>query len=102
MSALIDENIVSYWLDKYTLLKGIHRHNCNEISFDWYNCLVFMETGCEIKIIETQSDVIWENIIYWKSEKYNEEKLGWLFDIVLQWIKWSKPVSWSTHLTKIN
>ena len=49
-----------------------------------------MKTRCEIKMIETQSDVMRENIFYWKSEQYNEEKLGWLFDIVQQWIKWSK------------
>ena len=32
--------------------------------FDWYNCLVFMKSGCEIKIIETQSDVIWESNLF--------------------------------------
>ena len=102
ISASIDKNVVSYWLDVYPLSKVIHKHNCNEISFYWYNCLVFIKNGCEIKMIETQSDVMRENIFYWKSEQYNEEKLGWLFDILLQWIKWSKPISWNTHLTKIN
>ena len=29
-------------------------------SGERYNCLIFMETGCEIKVIETQSDVIRE------------------------------------------
>ena len=47
-------------MDIYTLLKGIQKHNCNKISFDWYNCLVLMKTGSEIKIKETQSDVKWE------------------------------------------
>ena len=53
------------WSDIYPFFKGIHRHNCNEISFDWYNRLVFMKTTCKIKIIGTQSDVMWE-IQYWK------------------------------------
>ena len=56
-----------------------------------------MKTGCEIKMIEKHSDVIRENIFYWKPEQYNEEILGWLFDIVVQQIKWSKPISWNTH-----
>ena len=45
-----------------------------------------MKTGCEIKTIETQSDVIRENRCFWKTEQYNKEKLGRLFDIGTQWI----------------
>ena len=33
----------------YPFLKGIQKHNCNEISFDCYNHLVFMITGLEEK-----------------------------------------------------
>ena len=65
MYALTAKNIVYSWLDVYPLFNGIHKQNCNKISFDWYNCLFFMKTGCEIKIIETQSDIIWE-LFNWK------------------------------------
>ena len=47
-----------YLLDIYPFFKVIHKHNCNEISFDWYNNLFFMKTRCEIKMVETKSDVI--------------------------------------------
>ena len=102
MSASIDESIVSYWLDIYSFSKEIHKHKCNKISFDLYNFLVWMKTGYEIKMIEKKSDVMWENIFYWKSKQYNEEKIGWLFEIEIKWIKWSKPIYWSTHPIKIN
>ena len=67
MSASIVEIFVYYLLDIfiYILLKGIHQKKCNGILLDWYNCLVFMKTGCEIKMMETQSDVIWEK--KWKT-----------------------------------
>ena len=55
------------WLDIYPFFKLIQKHNCIEILFDWYNSLVLMRTGCEIKNIETQNDVIWENTFYWKT-----------------------------------
>ena len=51
MSVSISEK--KYLLDIYTLLKLIHKHNCNKISFDLYNSLVFIKTGYDIKIIET-------------------------------------------------
>ena len=55
------------WLDLYTLFELIHKHNWNEISLDWYNGLVFMETRCEIKTIETQSDgmINWPDKLAW-------------------------------------
>ena len=46
----------------------MHKHDCNEISFDWFIRLVFTKTGGKIKRIETQSDAIWENI-YWKTQQ---------------------------------
>ena len=46
------------WLYIYPFFKVIHKHTYNEISFDWYNCIVFMKAGQEIEMIETQSDVI--------------------------------------------
>ena len=72
MSTLIAENIVYYLLDIYSFLKGIHKHKCNEISFSWYNPIVLMKNGWEIKMIETQSDVIWEIKVYFKKLQYNE------------------------------
>ena len=48
-------------------MKGIHKHNCNEILFNWYTGLVFMKNVCEIKMVETQSDVIRDNKFYWKN-----------------------------------
>ena len=39
------------WFDIYPFFKEIHKYNYNKISFDWYNRLGFMKTGCEIKII---------------------------------------------------
>ena len=59
MSSSIAENIVYSWLGIYPLLKVMHKNNCNGISFYWYSRLVFMKTICEIKMIETKSDVIW-------------------------------------------
>ena len=53
MYAYIAENIV-------------YKQNCDEILFDWYNLLFLIKTGCEIKIIETQSDVIWD-LFNWKT-----------------------------------
>ena len=41
----------NYLLDIYPFIKVINKHNYNEISLDWYNCLDFMNNGCEIKII---------------------------------------------------
>ena len=49
-----EDNIIN-WIHIPFLEKN--RHNCNGISFDWYNSLVFMKTGFEMKKIETQSDV---------------------------------------------
>ena len=66
MSAYIYENIVYYLLDIYHFLEVIHKHNCNEISFGWYNHLVFMKNACKTKMIETKSGVIGEKI-----EKHN-------------------------------
>ena len=66
MSASIYENILYSLLDIYPFLILIHKHYCNEISCDWYNCQAFIKNRCEIKMIETQSDVIEENIFYWK------------------------------------
>ena len=57
MYTSIFENNVYYLLDIYPFLKVIHKHDCNEISFDLYNHVFFMKTGCEIKMIEIQSDV---------------------------------------------
>ena len=45
ISASISENIVYYWLVIHPFFKVIHRQNCDEISFDWYNCIVLMKTG---------------------------------------------------------
>ena len=47
MSASIAKNILQSWLDIESFMKGIHKHNCNEISLDWYNRLVLMKTGYE-------------------------------------------------------
>ena len=49
-------------------LKITHKQNRNERSFDWYNYLFFMKTGCEIKMIETKIDVIWKSDF---TEKHN-------------------------------
>ena len=60
MPASIAENIVYSLLDIYPFSRGIHKHNCNEVSSDGYICIVFMKTGREIKMIETQRDLISE------------------------------------------
>ena len=52
MPEYIAENIVYSWLYIYPLLKVMHKHNYNSISFYWCNCLVFMNTKYEIKMIE--------------------------------------------------
>ena len=70
----------------YPFFKVIHKHNFNEISFDWYNRLVFMRTGCEIKSIETQTYEIWEKEYLLKYIILEWRKLGWLFYIGTQWI----------------
>ena len=67
MSLSIDENILYYWLGIFHFLKGIRKHKYNEISFDWYNHLVFKKTGCRMKMIETKMDVIQENKLDWKT-----------------------------------
>ena len=59
MYASIAENVLYSWLGIYPFLEGIHKHNCNEISFEWYNHLVFMKTGYEIKMTEAKSEVKW-------------------------------------------
>ena len=45
-----------------------------------------MKNVCGIKVIETQRDVIWEIIFYWKTWEYNEEKVVWFFDLGKKWI----------------
>ena len=66
MSESVAENMVYYLLRAYPFFKGIQKHNRNKLSFAWYNRLVFMKTGCEIKMTETQSDIILEIKIYLK------------------------------------
>ena len=73
------------WFGIQPIIKVIHKHNSNGISFDLYNNLVFMKTGCETKMIKTKSDVIWVNKFYWKN-KSTLKKICWSFDIVTQWI----------------
>ena len=54
-----------------------------------------MLTECEIKMIETQSGLIQEKNIYWKTQWHNEEKLVWLFYIATQWIYQSYQDTWT-------
>ena len=46
----------------------MHKKNCIEIILDWYNHLFIKKTGFEIKMIETQIDVIREKYFI---EKHN-------------------------------
>ena len=52
MSASISEKLyILDWI--YPFLKGIKKQNCNKRSSYWYNSLIFMKTGYEVKMIET-------------------------------------------------
>ena len=73
MSASIAETILYYWSYIYPFLKVIHKQNYNEISFDWYNCPFFMKTGCEIKMIDTKIDVLWDFYIEKHNIRLNKE-----------------------------
>ena len=75
MSASIAKNIVYYWWDIYPLLQGIHKSNYRETSFYWWNPLLFLKTGGEIKMIGTQIDVIRKRKIF-KNITINKENYG--------------------------
>ena len=85
MSASIYENILYSLLDIYPFLILIHKHYCDEISCDWYNCQVFIKNRCEIKMIETQSDVIEENIFI-ENITVQWRKIMIIFYMGTQWI----------------
>ena len=86
MSVLISGKIVYSWLDIHPYFEVIHKHNWNGISYNWYDRLVLMKSGCEIKMIERKIDVVREIKLYWNMWQYNEEELGWFFDIWTQCI----------------